>query len=177
MNKLRYNIKWRNLLMEKVLLKNNDGKHKKGIKIIISSILNKPAEKIWSKLLDVETLIYICKPMATFKTTTKDKNMKWELNKEYVFKLLIYGFIPFGNHRIILEKIDGTNKIIISKEHNKIVKIWNHIIKMENNGEDNIKYTDEVEIYAGIFTLFVAIWGIIFYKHRQRKWKKVAKEL
>ena len=163
--------------MEKVLLENNDGKHKKGIKIIISSILNKPIEKIWSKLLGVETLIYICKPMAIFKISTNEKYMKWELNKEYVFKLLIYGFIPFGNHKIILEKIDETNKVIISKEHNKIVKIWNHIIKMENKGEKNIRYTDEVEIYAGIFTLFVAIWGIIFYKHRQKKWKKIAKIL
>jgi hypothetical protein len=40
---------------------------------------------------------------------------------------------------------------------------------MENKEEKNIKYTDEVEIYTGIFTLFVAIWGIIFYKHLQKK--------
>ena len=33
--------------MEKVLLKYNNGKIKKGIKIIISSILNNSTEKIW----------------------------------------------------------------------------------------------------------------------------------
>jgi hypothetical protein len=46
---------------------------------------------------------------------------------------------------------------------------------MENKKEDSIKYTDEVEIYAGVFTFFVAIWSIIFYKHRQKKWSKIAK--
>jgi len=163
--------------MEKVLLENNNGKTKKGIKIIVSSILNNSSDKIWDKILNIETLIDICKPMATFKLATKEKYREWELNNEYIFKLFIYGFIPCGNHRIILERIDEENKIIISKEHNNIVKIWNHIIKMENKGEEYIRYTDEVEIYAGIFTLFVAIWSIIFYKHRQKKWKKNSKDI
>ena len=163
--------------MEKILLEDKKGKSKKGIKIIVSSILNNSAEKIWNKLLNVETLIYICKPMITFKSKTKEKNMKWELNKEYIFKLFIYGFLPFGNHIIILDKIDENEKVIISKEHNNIITIWNHTIRMENNGEKSIKYTDEVEIYAGIFTFFVAIWSIIFYKHRQKKWAKIAQTL
>jgi hypothetical protein len=76
-----------------------------------------------------------------------------------------------------LEIIDKINGLIISKEHNSIVKIWNHKIVLRSIGDDIIEYTDEVEIYAGIFTFFVAIWGKMFYKHRQRKWKRIAKEL
>jgi len=160
--------------MEKVLLKYNNEKVKKKIKIIISSTLNNSAEKIWNKLLNIETLIEIYKPMATFKSNLNEKEMKWEINKEYIFKLFIYGFIPFGDHKIILKKLDKENKIILSNEHNKIVKIWNHLIFMENVGENEIKYTDEVEIYAGIFTLFTAIWAKLFYKHRQKKWKRIS---
>jgi len=156
------------------LLKYNNGKINKGIKIIISSTLNNSAEKIWNKLLNIETLIEICKPMATFKSNLNEKEMKWEIDKEYIFKLFIYGFIPFGNHKIILKKLDKENKIILSNEYNKIVKIWNHLIFMENVGENEIKYTDEVEIYAGIFTLFTAIWAKLFYKHRQKKWKRIS---
>ena len=152
--------------MEKILLKYNNGKIKKGLKISISSNLSNSAEKIWDKLLNIETLIEICKPMATFRSITNDTEMKWELNKEYIFKLFIYGFLPLGKHKIILEKLDKENKIILSKEHNNIVKIWNHIIFMENIGENKIKYTDEVEIYVGIFTLFVAIWAKMINKHR-----------
>jgi len=160
--------------MEKVLLKYDNEKVKKGIKIIISSTLNNSAEKIWNKLLNIETLIEICKPMVTFKSKINEKEMKWEINKEYIFKLFIYGFIPFGDHKIIIKKLDKENKIILSNEYNKIVKIWNHLIFMENVGENEIKYTDEVEIYAGIFTLFTAIWAKLFYKHRQKKWKRIS---
>lgn len=163
--------------MEKILLKYHNGKIKKGIKINISSILNNSVNKIWDKLLNVETLIEICKPMATFKSLSNEKEMKWEVNKEYVFKLFIYGFIPFGEHKIILIKLDKENKIILSNEHNGIVKIWNHLIILENIGDSEIKYTDEVEIYAGIFTFFTAAWAKLFYKHRQKKWKKISETL
>jgi len=160
--------------MEKILLKYDNGKIKKGIKIIISSTFSNSAEKIWNKLLNIETLIEICKPMVTFKSKLNEKEMKWEIKKEYVFKLFIYGFIPFGDHKIILKELDKENKIILSNENNKIVKIWNHLILMENVGENEVKYTDEVEIYAGIFTLFTAIWAKLFYKHRQKKWKRIS---
>jgi hypothetical protein len=163
--------------MEKVFLKDANGILKRGIKITICSKLDNSVNKIWDKILNIQTLVEICKPMATFKTITKENIKIWELNTEYIFKLFIYGFIPFGNHKIILETIDTGINVIKSKECNNIVKIWNHKITLENYGGKITKYTDEVEIYAGIFTLFIASWGIIFYKHRQKKWKKIAKVL
>jgi hypothetical protein len=163
--------------MERVLLKDTNGLVKKGIKITVCSKLNNSVSKIWEKILNIETLIKICKPMATFKIITKENFITWDLNTEYIFKLFIYGFIPLGNHKIILETIDTEKNIIKSKEHNAIVKIWNHKITMEKYKEDITNYTDEVEIYAGIFTLFIALWSIIFYKHRQKKWKKIAGEI
>jgi hypothetical protein len=76
-----------------------------------------------------------------------------------------------------LKIIDKINGLIISKEYNSIVKIWNHKIVLRSIGEDILEYTDEVEIYAGILTFIVAIWGKMFYKHRQKKWIRIAKEL
>jgi hypothetical protein len=163
--------------MEKISLIDNNGISRNGIKITICSKLNNSINKIWDKILNIETLGEICKPLATFKIITKEKLIKWELNTEYVFKLFIYGFIPFGTHKIILGTIDNEKNIIKSKEHNNVVKIWNHKIIMEKEEERITNYTDEVEIYAGILTLIIAIWGIIFYKHRQKKWKKIAKTL
>ena len=162
--------------VKKIILE-KDGKSKKGLKIIISSNLNSIIEKIWDKILNIETLIYICKPMARFKLISNENIVKWEMNKEYIFKLFIYGFLPLGKHKIILDKMDPENGLIISRENNNIVKIWNHKIFMENKGENIIEYTDEVDIYAGIFTFFVAVWAILFYKHRQKKWRKIVKTL
>ena len=161
--------------MNKVLLSNNI-KSKNGVKIKITSIFNTSFEIIWSKIINIDTLIYICKPMVRFTLLSKDKPKIWETNKEYIFKLFIYGVIPLGKHRITLKNIDKNNGIIISNENNNIVKIWNHKIEMNIIEEKITTYTDEVDIYAGIFTIIVALFGLIFYKHRQKKWKKLINE-
>lgn len=48
---------------------------------------------------------------------------------------------------------------------------------MEKITENVIKYTDSVELYAGYLTPLVAWWTLYFYKHRQKKWQKITKNL
>ncbi len=163
--------------IEKVKVIDRKGQLKVGRKITVTSTFENSANKIWDRILSIDTLIEICKPKATFKSCTGEMPEKWELRKIYPFKLFIYGLIPMGQHEIILEKIDREQNEILSREHNKIVKIWNHLIKMDSTGTEKTTYTDEVEIYAGIFTYITALWSISFYRHRQRKWQQIAKSL
>ncbi|MDR2083868.1 MAG: hypothetical protein LBP67_02595 [Bacteroidales bacterium] len=157
---------------EKIELKDKNGKNRIGRKISVSSTFNCSPEIMWEKLLDIETLIEICKPKASFKSVSKMPE-KWEENVIYKFKLFIYGFIPFGKHEILLENIDQSRKEIQSKEHNKIVRIWNHLIILNETQDGKTFYTDIVELHSGIFTYFTALWSIGFYKHRQKKWNKI----
>lgn len=163
--------------MEKISLIDRNGKSKIGRKISVTSTFESTTDKIWERLLNINTLIEICKPKATFKSCSGKIPEKWEIQKTYPFKLFIYGLIPMGRHEIVLELMDRENRKIQSREHNKIVKVWNHLIKLEPFGTGETLYTDEVEIYAGIFTCFAARWSISFYKHRQRKWQRIAKGL
>jgi hypothetical protein len=63
----------------------------------------------WEKILNIKTLVEICKPMAAFKIITKENFIKWNLNTEYIFKLFIYGFIPFGNHKILCQILNSAH--------------------------------------------------------------------
>ena len=58
-----------------------------------------------------------------------------------------------------------------------MVSIWNHKIGMKQINGNRTKYTDEIELYAGILTGFVAKWAESFYKYRQRRWKLVAEKI
>lgn len=89
--------------------------------------------------------------------------------------MLIYGLIPFGGiHFLKFRKIDPMNFTILTEEKNGIVKIWNHGIYMEQIDGNRIKYTDEIELYAGKLTWFVIKWAESFYKHRQKRWGIIA---
>ena len=160
----------------KIELKDKEGKIRSGRKISVSSIFDCPSEIIWEKLLDLDTLIEICKPKASFKSVSENP-LKWEENIIYRFKLFMYGFIPLGEHEILLESINESQKEIQSREHNRIVKIWNHLISMNMTENGKTFYTDSVELYSGVFTYFTALWSISLYKHRQRKWCKIVKNI
>ena len=64
-----------------------------------------------------------------------------------------------------------------TKEYDNTVVIWNHYIKMEEISQQVTRYTDTVDLYAGCLTSITAWWTLKFYKHRQRKWQKIAKSL
>ena len=57
------------------------------------------------------------------------------------------------------------------------VTIWNHYINMEDVSPNVTRYTDMVDLYAGGLTALAAWWTLNFYKHRQKKWQKIAKNL
>ena len=63
------------------------------------------------------------------------------------------------------------------RDSDNTVVIWNHYIKMEEISQQVTRYTDTVDLYAGCLTSIAAWWTLKFYKHRQRKWQKIAKSL
>jgi hypothetical protein len=91
--------------------------------------------------------------------------------------MYLYGVMPFGGiHTLIFEKIDHKNKVIISKEWDACVKVWNHKISMKKNGDSSIHYEDEIIIYGGLLTRIVSLWARSFYEHRQKRWQWVAQD-
>jgi len=167
----------RNNLFEKVLLEVNNGKFRKGIKFRLYHLYTNSIEKMWDKIFDIQMLKYLSKPVVNF-TLIKDEPLKkWKINKEYVFKVFIKWLISIKEHKMVFEKINENDRVIIMKEQNNIVKILNHKISMVKKAGMVTGGIEEVEIYAGILTLFVAIWVRKFYIHRRDKLREIAKFL
>lgn len=78
-----------------------------------------------------------------------------------------------GKHAIHVKKVDKAALELLTTEHNKIVTVWNHFIKMGRVGEARTSYTDVVDLYAGILSPLIAVWTSLFYKHCQSRWQKL----
>lgn len=140
----------------------------------ISTILDTTPDKLWSKIKHPDSLIYVCKPILYFapKNDTKlDKD--WEVNKEYNLNLYLFKYIPCGSHKLLIKSINTTANEIVSQESGLLAKTWNHTIKFHAINAKQVQYTDTLEIKSGILTIFVWIFAQIFYRHRQRKWKRL----
>jgi hypothetical protein len=136
--------------------------------IKVTSIFPASRERVFAKLQEIETLRYICAPLATF--TPLEDSQKWQAGAVFRFDLTACG-LKFGVHTIKVKKFD-LNKIL-THEHNKNVPVWNHIIMLENYGKTQTKYSDIVEVRAGWKNLFIWLWANVFYRHRQRKWREL----
>ncbi|MFO7705424.1 MAG: hypothetical protein R6V43_09860, partial [Halopseudomonas sp.] len=97
----------------------------------------------------------------------------WVVGKTYALRLSLFGFLPAGEHRITLASIDREANLIESKESGLLSPVWNHTIRFHPLGEGKLHYTDEIEIQAGLLTGIVWAFAHLFYRHRQRRWKKL----
>ena len=56
--------------------------------------------------------------------------------------------------------------------HGAMIKTWDHMIEVAPDG-DGTRFTDRVTVDAGWLTPFVALFARVFYRHRQRRWRRL----
>jgi hypothetical protein len=128
----------------------------------------------WREIQKVQSLMHVAAPILVFKPQHGTRMPeKWEVGETYALKLYAFHIIPLGKHSIDVKRIDPENREILTHEHGSLTKTWNHLIRMKEIDGTTAWYTDEIEIEAGIITPLIWAFAHIFYRHRQRKWKKV----
>ena len=128
---------------------------------------------MWEELQKVSLLMHVASPILKFKPQSGYSiPERWALGIEYKLKLYFLGIIPLGDHFIRLVELNQKEKRIISNEHGRLTKVWNHIINFDAINDQIIFYTDEIEIKAGVLTLSIWMFAHLFYRHRQNRWKK-----
>ena len=142
--------------------------------IKVSSIFNTTPDKLWKEIKNPNSLKYVSYPLLLF-TPMKGTDLEadWKINREYNLNLFLFTFIPVGTHRIVLKTIDTSKNEIISNEGGLLAKVWNHTIEFTPINANQLKYTDTIEIKAGLLTIVICGFAYIFYNHRQRRWKKL----
>jgi ligand-binding SRPBCC domain-containing protein len=141
--------------------------------VTISSVFPAPPEKIWPLLTRVETLRRISFPYVVFSAADGMKSAEWREGETLRFRLRVFGVIPVGIHTIRIAELNRVEYRIRSQEGNPFVPVWNHTITIKPRGTNAAEYTDIIELSAGRLTGVVAFWSRAFYRHRQRKWRKL----
>ena len=98
-----------------------------------------------------------------------------EPGQELSARLWFFGFLPAWTHHLRLVSIEPYE--IYSNEHGGPVTKWNHRLIFEPTSESSCRYTDEVEIDAGLSTPSVWLFAQLVYRYRQRRWRMLARVL
>ena len=143
----------------------------------VSTVLNCSAAKAWDEVQKSSLLLYVISPLARVVPIGAPLPERWSEGLTIRCKSLVFGVIPIGVRTLHFEKIDHKNYELQSREHDPLIARWDHLISIKPLANAQSIYRDATDIDAGSLTFVVWAWANWFYRHRQRRWRALAKTL
>ncbi len=135
-------------------------------------------ESAWHEVKKPSLLMEVAKPVVKFKPVSPAVlPSTWPNGKSIQLKSYLFGFIPLGLRTVYFERIDDERMEIQTREHDALIHKWDHLISIKRTEGGQTLYSDSLELDAGLFTLPVWLFAHYFYRHRQRRWRKLSKRL
>ena len=88
----------------------------------------------------------------------------------YQTKLMLGSVLPIGDHTLDVQLAagEGPGRVWHDAGYSNLIRVWDHKIRLEDY-HGMTRYTDEVEVHAGLLTVPAWLFAYAFYTHRQRR--------
>ena len=140
------------------------------------SRLEAPAEDVWAAVLRMDTFAYVAAPVLRF-PAAELADTRWMPGLELEDRLLLFGFVPLGRHRIRIESVDHEALRLRSTEQSRLLRRWNHEIVVEPIDARSCRYSDRVDLDAGALTGLVGSLAGLLLRYRHIRWRGLARTL
>lgn len=142
--------------------------------LTISTYLAAPPETVQEHIGRSALLHYVAKGMIRFAPVDPPEfPEKWERG-QYRTRMYWKGFFPLGWQTIGIEPqpMNGDIWSMRDNGYGTMAKTWDHMIEVTPKGSGAL-YVDRIMIDAGILTPMVAFFAERFYKHRQKRLRRL----
>ena len=138
--------------------------------------LEAPTDAVWSALRKTETLRYVARPLLCFEA---DLPRRWPAQGGVVRveRMLLLCVVPAWSHELRFVRLDDEEHEMLTSEGGRPIRVWKHRIRVEPLSERLCRYTDEVEVRAGVLTPLVWCFAQLFYRYRQMRWRGLTRVL
>lgn len=144
--------------------------------VVVTSELEASAEVVWPALTTPHAFVHVAAPILRYPVAERI-DRPWHVGDEVEGWLFLMGVLPVARHRIRVESIDEASGVIVSEEGGGLIRRWRHRLTLEPVDAHRCRYEDRVEIDAGPLTRLVAAFATAFYRHRHRRWARLARLL
>lgn len=122
------------------------------------------ADEIFSRALEFSELVDAMSGFAKYEGLPDAPAVEGET---YTVDVTMWGVIKNKGHVMHIEKLDRKNRVIQSREHDKMIARWDHNLSVHQVG-DNVRWVDAIVIDAGWRTAFVARFAGYVYRRRHK---------
>ena len=150
------------------------------MRVEIETELEWPAERVWAELLTPRLLAHVAAPWLRFEPIDPPTLPEVWSPGRYRVAMRVFGWIPIGKQWVGIELPDGAEptgwpRRVRDDGSGDWVRRWDHWIEIEPLTEDATRYRDRVDVEAGALTPLVWLFAQGFYRHRQRRWRELAR--
>lgn len=144
------------------------------MQVYVESIFDCPPERVWDETKRPSLLLEVMKPLAQVAPREPTSfPERWQAGQRVRCFCWIFGFIPIGVRELSFERIDDIRREIQTRESDPLIRRWDHLIRIEATSDGKTRYSDRIELDAGWLTPVVWLWANLFYRHRQRRWRRI----
>jgi ligand-binding SRPBCC domain-containing protein len=144
----------------------------------VSTRLDAPIERVWDEVQTSRLLVHVTSPLVRF--TPLEPNAfpeRWSEGR-YQVRMKLLGVLPAGSQVIAISKAqtnEGGQRCFVLRDNGSgdLAKTWDHVISLRELPDGATWYQDRIEVKAGLLTPFVWLFAQAFYRHRQRRWRRL----
>jgi hypothetical protein len=149
------------------------------MRLEISTTLDCPIDRVWQELNTSRLLLRIVHPLVVFEPLTPHRlPTTWEVGR-YQVRIWMFGVWPMGKQWIDISYPLANYTPEVREFHlrdngtGEVIKRWDHLIMLRELPNKQTHYTDQLEVEAGLLTPVIWSYAQMFYRHRQRNWRRL----
>lgn len=141
-----------------------------------STVLNVRADVAWEAVKRVETFTFVTRGTNGYRGI-EGLPSPMRAGARVTLRLVLLGVVPAWTHTLAVESVNDARRELQTREHGGPIRVWNHLIRVEPLGDTRCRYTDVLDLHAGILTPLVGLYAHAFFVYRQARWRTLAKRL
>lgn len=148
------------------------------MQITVTTTLDCPPDVAWAAIQRPDLLLHVSRPLLRMKLVQPDEwPERWE-HSQYLVRLHLFGILPAGEQVIRIEdpaaEPPAEHYAVRDRGWGSFAHTWDHEITLAPTPDGRTLYRDRVVVGAGILTPLVAAFAQVFYRHRQRRLRRLA---
>lgn len=140
----------------------------------LTTTLDCSFEQAVAHVMTPRLLSYVAHPWIAFVPASGTSfPARWHEGTHWVH-LRLLGVLPLGRQAIVISLPQRSEGFALRDNgHSALIRQWDHLIEITPLDAQRVRYRDRVEVRAGWLTPLVRLFAQGFYRHRQRRWKKL----
>jgi hypothetical protein len=144
------------------------------MRVQLETRLAAPFDKVAVALGGSASFLAVSRPVVEFRGMLP---VAWKPGC-YRVSMYLFGFLPIGWQEIGISfpAAEPGSFRLRDDGRGPLIRRWDHNVTARSEGSDTV-YRDSIDIDAGLLTPIVWLFARLFFAHRQRRWRRLAKTL